>query len=173
MRWINAIGFQVGWWACIASVSRGLETQAIAFCVVMAVAHLALSTAPGHELKLAVAALLLGVLVDSTLQALAVIRFHGQAIEPLSPFWLWALWGLFALTLNASLGFLQTMRPVVSMAAGLIFGPLTYLAGARLGAAELQPTVSHTLSLGLAWMLSLPLMVWLARKYFSIPPGTP
>lgn len=171
MRWINAIGFQAGWWACIASVSRGLEMQAIGFCMAMAVAHLALSKSPGHEFKLAVSVLLLGIFVDSTLQAFAVIRFHGRAIEPLSPFWIWALWGLFALTLNASLSFLQTMRPIVSMAAGLILGPLTYFAGAQLGAAELQPTALHALSVGFAWMLSLPLMVFLAQKYFSIPKG--
>jgi hypothetical protein len=42
----------------------------------------------------------------------------------------------------------------------LIFGPLTYYAGAKLGAAELDASISHIVWLGVAWMLAMPFMVF-------------
>ena len=165
---INALGFQTGWWACIAGVGQGFELEAIGFCAILAGAHLYFAQFPQQELKLAALAWILGVLLDSSLQQFAVIDFYGWALGPLSPFWLWALWVLFALTLNSSLAFLQRQPLLLSTVLGLVFGPLTYYAGAKLGAAGLDGSPVNLLSLALAWMLAMPLLV-MAAQYTSHP----
>ena len=163
-RIFNAIGFQTAWWACIAGVGQGLELPALGYCAVLAGAHLFYVDNRPQELQLAAAALAIGVVVDSALQYFSVIHFYGWALWDVSPFWLWALWVLFAMTLNASLSFLKTQPLWLSGAAGLLFGPLTYYAGAKLGAASFDASVTHVLALALAWMLALPVMVMVATR---------
>jgi hypothetical protein len=70
---------------------------------------------------------------------------------------------MFALTLNSSLSFLQRLPLSVSAAAGFLFGPLTYYAGAKLGAASFDNTLNHLAILAVTWMVALPGLVWLAK----------
>ena len=71
---------------------------------------------------------------------------------------------LFALTLNSSLAFLKRLPLLIAAAAGLVFGPLSYLAGAALGAASLHRSLFELSVLALAWMLALPALVWMAQR---------
>lgn len=161
---INALGFQSAWWLCVAGVGHGLELPALAYgCVLMGL-HLFFTPSPRRELQLTAVAVALGVVVDSVLQTAGVIDFYGWALGPLSPFWLWLLWALFAMTLNASLSFLQSQPLWLSALAGLVFGPLTYVAGAELGAAALVATPWHLGALALAWLIALPLLVHIAKQ---------
>lgn len=116
------------------------------------------------ELKLMLFTVIIGVVVDSLLQRLSVIQFDGKALGLLSPFWLWALWGIFALTLNSSLAFLKRQSLIVSAALGGVFGPVTYYAGSTLGAAELDVTPVRILALGTAWAIAMPLLVVIAQR---------
>jgi len=161
---INALGFQSAWWLCVAGVGHGLELPALAYGWVLMGLHLFFAPHPRHELQLAAVAVALGVVVDTGLQTAGVIDFYGWALGPLSPFWLWVLWALFAMTLNASLSFLQSQPLWLSALAGLVFGPLTYVAGAELGAAALVVTPWHLGALALTWLMALPLLVHLAKQ---------
>ncbi len=168
---VNVLGFQTAWWACIAGVGHGFELAALALCVALASLHVLFAHQPRQEIQLAAIALIVGVAVDSALQGLSVTQFYGWALGPLSPFWLWLLWVLFAMTLNASLGFLQSKSLWLSAWLGAVFGPLTYFAGAQWGAASLQ---SRALNLGLIavmWSLALPLLVYTAQHLFKPPQG--
>jgi Protein of unknown function (DUF2878) len=162
-RFINAIGFQAAWWACVAGVGRGFEIPALLFCVALGIAHLLQADAPYQEAKLALAAFILGVAVDSWLQVFSVINFYGWAFWKLSPFWLWALWVLFAMTLNSSLAFLKQRPLWLSAALGGLLGPITYLAGTKLGAASFDNSVAHVCFLALVWMVSMPTLVLIAQ----------
>lgn len=164
MKLLNALGFQAGWWACIAGVGRGLEVEALVFCLGLMSLHVYFSKYPLLEVKIGLVALLLGILVDSGLQYFSVMVFYGWALGPLSPFWLWTLWVMFALTLNSSLAFLKNQSLILSACLGLIFGPMTYYAGAKLGAADLDGSISHIVGLGVAWMLAMPFMVFSAQQ---------
>jgi hypothetical protein len=168
---INALGFQTAWWACIAGIGLGLEIPALVYCVVLAGLHLAFAAQPLAEAKLAAIALVTGVLADTLLQMLNVISFYGWALGPVSPFWLWMLWVLFAMTLNASLSFLQKLPLWLSAVAGLAFGPLTYYAGAQLGAASFDGSLVHLTALALTWMIALPFLVYIAKQLFTPPQG--
>jgi hypothetical protein len=71
---------------------------------------------------------------------------------------------LFGLTLDASMSFLKRRHWSLSAALGGIFGPLSYLAGAKLGAATLVATPLNFAALALAWAIAMPLLAWLARS---------
>ena len=162
---INAVGFQVAWWALVAGVAPGYGGAALALSALLAAAHLRFfSPRPKRELGLALAAWLLGLGFDSLLQAGGFITFQGASLGPLSPFWLWALWALFGLTLDASMSFLQRRHWSLSAVLGGVFGPLSYLAGAKLGAATLVANPLNFAALALAWAIAMPLLVWLARS---------
>ncbi len=163
----NALAFQAGWWACIGSVTLHLEAEAMAFCVVLMglqIYFLPSRALAQQEFKLMLAGGLIGIVADSALQFGGVIDFYGWALGPLSPFWLWTIWALFAGTLNASMSFLKSKPLWISAGLGCILGPWNYLAGAKLGAAKLDFGFAPLLALGCMWMLVLPALVWLARK---------
>ena len=161
---INALGFQTGWWACITGVGHGLETGAIVFCLILISLHLHFSDSPMEEVKLGAFALLIGILVDSSLQYFSIISFYGWALGPFNPFWDWTLWVMFALTLNASLDFLKNQSHITTPILGLVFGPLTYFAGAQLGAAALNDSPVKIFSLAAVWMIALPLLAMAAEQ---------
>ena len=50
----------------------------------------------------------------------------------LAPYWIVALWMLFATTLNVTFRWLQP-RPALAAALGAVFGPVSYIAGAAVG----------------------------------------
>lgn len=160
---LNAAGFQLAWWALVASVPSGLELGALALGLALGAAHLRWSARPRAEIRLATLAWLVGVAVDTSLQLAGVIAFRGWSLGPLSPAWLWMLWALFGLTLDASMAFLQRHHWAVSAVAGGVFGPLSYWAGARLGAASFVPSAANVAALALAWTVAMPLLVQLAR----------
>lgn len=166
-RFINAIGFQVGWFVCIASVKFDQEILALSLSILLIGLHFLCSHAPGRDFKLSLIALALGVLIDSGLQYFSVISFYGWALGPLSPFWLWMLWVMFALTLNYSLAFLQNKHLFLSAIVGLVFGPLSYIAGTKLGAANFDNTFIHMATVGLIWMLTLPVLVFISQTPHS------
>ncbi len=148
---------------CIASVRYGLEVPAIGICGVLVGIHLFYSDAPSNDCKLALLCVFMGIALDSGLQFFSVIHFYGWALGPLSPFWLWMIWGLFALTLNSSLSFLQNYHLSLSALAGLVFGPLSYVAGAKLGAAALENSLLPIATLAIVWMITLPLLVFISK----------
>jgi hypothetical protein len=66
---------------------------------------------------------------------------------------------------------LKNLHWGVSALAGLVFGPLTYHAGVQLGAASMQTWLTSMLCIALAWMVVLPLMVYLAQNKFHTTRG--
>ncbi len=169
---LNILGFQTAWWACIVGVGRGFEIPALLYGLVLAGLHLRFARQPRQEVKLAALALVIGVAADTLLQMTSVILFYGWSLGPLSPFWLWLLWVLFAMTLNTSLSFLQTHTLWLSAVAGLVFGPLSYYAGAQLGAASFDRTTLHLGALASTWAVALPVLVYAAQHFFT-PPKSP
>lgn len=160
---ISFLKFQIGWWACIWGAGHGYEITAILFCSALGLHHIFTSKHRMVEVKLCAFAVIVGILVDSLLQSGSVITFYGWYLAPLSPFWLWVLWGIFATTLNTSLWFLQTNRVWISGLLGAVLGPLTYIAGVQCGAAGMLLSVNNFVVLSLTWLVVLPLLVIVAR----------
>lgn len=82
----------------------------------------------------------------------------------LSPAWMVALWVNFACTLHASLRWLLG-RPLLAALLGALGGPLSYAAGARLGALSLGGDATGSLvAVAIEWAVALPLLTLLAAR---------
>jgi len=87
--------------------------------------------------------------------------------DAMAPPWILGLWALFATTLNVSLNWLKG-RWLVAALLGGIAGPLSYWAGARLGAVVLVEPVPALVALSIGWAILMPLLMALARRYDGI-----
>ncbi|QPG04380.1 DUF2878 domain-containing protein [Salinimonas marina] len=105
----------------------------------------------------------LGTLVDSALTLTGMFAFSGPVYGVPIPLWLVALWAGFSLTLGHSLNYLQG-RPGISALLGVIFGPLSYWAGARFGAVDFPNSLIFTLIiLAVVWGLLFPLCMYVYK----------
>jgi hypothetical protein len=77
------------------------------------------------------------------------------------PTWIFALWGLFASTLNLSLSWLKHYK-LLAVIFGLIGGPLADIAGERLNAVQLISPYA-LISLAIGWALLTPLSLCLLK----------
>ncbi|MFG0379370.1 DUF2878 domain-containing protein [Pseudomonas sp. zbq_18] len=138
---LNALLFQVGWFACIFGATRPwLLTVALA-CLA---AHFIWIAHWRNEGRLVASVALFGCALDSFLLNLGVFDFAGDS--RLLPAWLALLWALFATTLNHSLAW--SARPWwLASVLGAVGGPLSYYAGAQLAGVGLPLGLWPTLLL--------------------------
>jgi hypothetical protein len=166
--------FYLGWFACVAGAGRGQLWLGPAVVAVCLMGHLLLSRDRVREAALALTTGLFGFAVD-TLQATAgLYAFTGTSMLPwVCPPWMVALWMLFATTLNSSMAWLAGRRRLASVL-GAVCGPLSYVAGARLGAIELQPNVLLSLTgIALVWGLAMPALLVIREVLCQRSVGVP
>lgn len=168
----NIVAFQAGWLACVLGAAGGRPWLGPLVALPVLAFHLRSAARPGVELALLAAAGLTGLALDSLLVLAGRLAFEEGVLVPgLAPYWMVALWLLFATTFNVSLRWLRT-RPALAALLGAVGGPLAYLAGARLGAAEvLEPALATHLAVALAYALATPLLLALARRLDGFAPA--
>ncbi len=170
-RIVNYLGLQGGWLACALGAAAGnawLGPLAVGLHLGL---HIRWSAAPGRELRYALAVGIFGSAVDGLKRGLGFIAYASPTppVEWLAPVWIMAMWVLFATSLTGSLVWLQG-RYVLAALAGAVFGPLSYLAGARLGAVSFVHDVTSTLAaLALLWGMIVPFLAWGAKTFVGDP----
>lgn len=162
---INVVLFQAAWFAAVLGAARGMFWLGpLAMLPTLAV-HLALQDDRKGEVKLLLAAGLLGLVFDTAFVAGGVFSpLQHLFPRPISPPWMICLWLNFAATLNVSMAWLRR-RYLLAALFGAVGGPLAYYSGAKLGATEAMPTTTGMLLLALGWGLITPLLVLMARKF--------
>ena len=162
---INVVLFQVAWFAAVLGAAKEmLWLGPLAMLPTLAI-HLALQEDRRGEVKLLLAAGLLGFLFDSAFVAGGVFTpLRHLFPHPLSPPWMICLWLNFAATLNVSMAWLRG-RYLLAAAFGAIGGPLAYYSGAKLGATEALPSTIGMLLLAIGWGVMTPLLVRLAAAF--------
>jgi hypothetical protein len=165
---LNFAAFQIGWFACVLGAANGLPWLGPVVVLAVVALHLAMVRRPLPELYLLMAAMLIGLVLDSLLLATGWLRYSaGLWLPGLAPYWIIAMWALFATTLNVSLGWMRG-RPVLTVLMGAVGGPLSYLAGEKLGAIELTQTIPAVAALSLAWAIAMPLLMRLADRFDGV-----
>ena len=161
MAWTiyNAAAYQIAWFAGILGAAHGYASAGTAIAVGVAALHLAVQRPRAGELKLIACAAAVGVAHDAVLMHLGFVDFTPAGwSEPWPPYWMVGLWVAFATTLNHSMRWFM-QRPWRGIAAGVLGGPLAYLAGARLGALSLSefavPAIAVTFGLAMTVFLAL------------------
>ena len=172
-RVANFLFFQIGWIATVAGAALGFPWAGPILATVLVAFQLAVDPGRGARFKTVVAVAALGTLLDTLLRWAGVTAFPGWPATPWPcPPWITALWALYATTLGSSLSWLQG-RPALAALLGAVSGPLSYLAGERLGAVVLAPDpVLRWGVLTLAWAVAVPVTVAIARRLASAPPRT-
>jgi hypothetical protein len=161
----NAVLYQVGWFAVVAGAGAGRGEVGVALASLLIAVHLALAERPGPELRLLAAAGAIGLVVDSLHAGFGVLAFAGYVPGAVAPLWIVLLWMQFATALHFCLGWLSG-RYLLASLLGLIGGPLSFLAGERLGAASFgEPRTLSLAVLALSWAIVLPVLVALADRF--------
>ncbi|MBP9034994.1 MAG: DUF2878 domain-containing protein [Pseudomonadales bacterium] len=154
----NAVTYQCGWFACVA----GGNAWALPVGALILALHWWLVDRSARGWAFIAVAALLGLAMDLGWQRLGLLEFQGTLAGGIAP-WLAMLWLLFATTFAHSLAWLQARLGLAALL-GAVLGPLSYVAGVELGAADTRfPWWQVALAMAPAWALLLPLLLFLAR----------
>lgn len=168
---INFIAFQAGWFAAVLGAANGMPWAGPVVIAAVIALHLFLVDRPRPELTLILVCGLIGAVMDSLLVAAGLVRYPtGSVVDFLAPYWIVAMWMLFATTLNMSLGWLKP-RKFVGALFGLIGGPLAYYTGFKLGGIEFVNFELAIVALGIVWGASVPVLLILAERYNGVDAG--
>lgn len=161
---LNVVLFQAGWFACVLGAANGLPWAGALAAMAIVGWHLARAVQPKRELALVAAAALAGAAFETVLVQTGWLRFDsGVLLEGAAPYWMVALWALFATTLNVSLRSLRA-HPALSAVLGAVGGPAAYYAGAQLGAVELVAAGAALATIGAGWAVLAPALLSAARR---------
>jgi hypothetical protein len=160
----NFVAFQIAWFACVLGGANDLAFAGTLVVAAVVAAHLALARRAAPEALLVAVTAAIGLFWDSALVTLGLMTYvAGNFLPGLAPYWIVAMWALFATSLNLSMGWLKG-RPWLAGLFGAVGGPLAYLAGARLGGLEMPEPVLALGTQAIGWAVILPLLTRLAVR---------
>ena len=158
----NLVLFKLGWVACVMLAAAGQPVMATLVVAAVVMAHLATVPVKSKESMLLVSAAVIGMTWESLLVRFGIVSYPGYTdAAALAPYWIVAMWVLFATTINHGLRWIKRSW-IVASAAGLIGGPLAFFSGAQLGAVEFSNTLLALVSIGFGWAVLLPTLVLVA-----------
>ena len=162
---LNIAIYQLGWFACILGAANGAPLTGV-FVVAAAVAyHLYCTTDARAEAMLIALAALAGAVWDSLLVMAGWLVYpSGMLIDGMAPYWIVALWVIFATTFNVSLRWFKRRLGLAALF-GAIGGPLAFLAGERLGGVTFTDYPAAIGALAVGWALLMPAMMLLAQRF--------
>ncbi len=169
----NSIAFQIGWFACVLGGAWGWPWLGVAVTAVVVALHLYRAPRPRTEAVLLGLSGLLGFGIDSLLTGLGLLRFpSGQFHSQFAPYWMVAMWMLFATTLNVSLRWLKIRLGLASLL-GMIAGPLAYYGGAKLGGVSFGEPLASLIAVAGVWALAMPLLLFIASRWNGMAETVP
>ena len=155
----NLVMFKRGGVACVSLAAAGQPLWAtVAVAVVVTLHLLSVPVMVKEALLLAVAAVI-GLAWESMLVWSGLLSYPASSqFAPLAPYWIVAMWVLFATTINHGLNWAKRSWHVSALA-GMVGGPLAFYGGATMGAVEFSHTVTALAVIGAGWAVLMPLLV--------------
>ena len=161
----NFVLFQIGWFACVLSAAEHWPWFGVLVTTAVVVAHVLRAPMPTAELELVLLSLGLGLVFDSLLVWQGWLQYSsGIVFSNVAPYWIVALWGLFATLLNVSLRWMRG-RWFIAVVFGALGGPAAYYGGFRLGALEFGNMPTGLLALAIGWAVLTPLLLALSARF--------
>lgn len=168
----NLLGNQVVWLCAVIGAGQGLAWPGVVAAALYCLSQFWLNSTRRVDLRLVLAALALGLALDSAMAASGLARYAAPwPSSELAPAWILGLWAAFAMTLTQSLAFLQ-QRAWLAFVFGAIGGPLAYLGAARGWQAVTfaPPQWQGWLALAAGWGVAMLVLARLARHWSGIIP---
>lgn len=165
---INFLAFQMGWFSAVISASIHRPWLGALIMAGVILIHLRTVERAVPELMLVLACGLVGSIWDSVLVSSGWVAYpSGMLLPGLAPYWIVAMWMLFATTLNRSLGWLKG-RPLLAILFGAVGGPASYFAGEKLGGIVLVDTTAALTALAIGWGAMMPALLAIAGRYNGV-----
>ncbi|MFM9938293.1 MAG: DUF2878 domain-containing protein [Hyphomicrobiaceae bacterium] len=162
--------FQVVWIACALGAAAGSNAIGVAAAGALIGVHLCaryqVSPAAAKGVALTVLACgIIGLAAESLLAAAGLVRYAAPWPSPhVAPPWVVALWLAFGTTLAATASLLGGRLAIAAVVLGAVFGPLSYLAGAKLGAVTIvAPQWQGYGAIAIIWAVAYPLLLQVSR----------
>jgi len=154
----NLVMFKMGWIACVTLAAAGQPLWATVAVAVVVILHLAGVPLVVKEALLLAASAVIGLAWESVLVWSGLLSYPSSGeFAPFAPYWIVAMWVLFATTINHGLRWVKK-NWMMAAAAGLVGGPLAFYGGASMGAVEFSHTLWSLLAIGAGWAALLPLL---------------
>lgn len=162
---LNFLTFQVGWFSSVIGAAQQMPWLGPLAALLALALHFYHARRPVQELVLILSCAVIGAAFDSLLVASRWVEYSsGLFSESLAPYWIITMWMLFATTLNVSLRWLRG-RDALAAVFGLVGGPVTYLAGQKLGGITLIDETAALTALALGWAVIMPLLLRLSAAF--------
>ncbi|CAJ0716471.1 hypothetical protein LMG6871_01803 [Ralstonia edaphis] len=146
------------------SAARDAAWVGIVFVAGLLALHLRQARQPQRELRLVLSVVMLAAPWETVLIRAGLIAYpHGTLWAGFAPPWLLALWVLFAIQVNVLFRWLRG-RWWLAMVLGAVAGPLSFRAGAALGAAYISELPVSLSMLSAGWAIWMPLLVWMGER---------
>jgi hypothetical protein len=161
---INLGLFKAGWAAVVLLAAAGMPVAGALAALAVVAVHLVQSPDYKAEFALIAVSAGIGFVWESILVSTGVLDYGSAAMMPgMAPFWIVSMWMLFATTLNVGMRWLRKSA-VLAGVAGLIGGPMAFVAGQGAGAVTLTDPVLSIVIIGCGWGLMLPTLVAIASR---------
>lgn len=158
----NLVLFKLGWIACVGFAAAGQPLLATVSVAVVVTVHLLGVSLAVKEAVLLASAAVIGLAWESLLVGSGLLSYPGHTeMAPLAPYWIVAMWVLFATTINHGLRWAKKHWAVAAIA-GLLGGPMAFYSGAAMGAVEFSNTALALAAIGAGWAVLLPLLIWIS-----------
>ncbi len=162
---LNLLFFKVAWVTCVASAAAGAPIAGVAAVAAAAGYHVLRAKNPRAEILLLAFAALIGLAWETALVSVGVLDYGDSfAGSNIAPYWIVAMWVLFATTLNVGMRWLKKST-VIAIVAGAIGGPLSFLAGEKAGAVNFADPIMSLVVIGAGWAVLLPLLARIAKRF--------
>ncbi len=170
---LNFLLCQVGWFASVLGGANQLPWVGPVVVAIVIAWHLRIAARPAEEAMLIIVCGVVGAAFDSVLVAAGWLSYpSGLLSAVLAPYWIVAMWMLFATTLNSSLRWLRN-RTALSAGTGFVAGPLSYIAGAELGGVEFLDKSAALAALAIGWAVMLPALTAVAARFDGMTVKSP
>jgi hypothetical protein len=163
---LEVLGFQIVWLACALGASRGLASPGV-IAAVLFVGGMIMAKRPAAIVATtAVASAAMGLMAESLLVLSGALVYSAPwPAAQFAPAWIVALWAAFGATVPTMMQLLGSHRRLLAPVLGGVSGPLSYLAGERLGALEIHmPVWQVYLAISCLWAFALPALLELSRR---------
>ena len=158
---IRLFGFQLVWLACAVGAARGHSWPGILAAVLLLGFHFAVAIHRHRAVRHVLAAGAFGLVAENLLVSAGLIQYMAQGpIAGMAPAWIITLWLAFAVTVDPVRALLGPHPLVKAALLGSMVGPLSYLAGERLGALAFpKPAWPSLAAIAVIWGFALPALL--------------
>ncbi len=161
---VNLAVFKATWTAIVISAAAGVPFIGVIGVAIAVGIHLWMCDNTESEIRLLLVAAAMGLAWETVLVLSGLLEYSsGNWMPGMAPYWIVAMWVLFATTLNVGMRWLRRNTATAAIA-GAIGGPLAFFAGASTGAVEFASPVLSLIAIGIGWAVLLPLLVQIAVR---------